>query len=295
VHIQTTTLQTKNQIILTFTDKPITAWGGLSLVAGYSAHIRLAETLKEHLSLGITSPNATAPVDVVLAFIAGVLVGARRFAHIETLRHDEVIKRLLGVKRFPSDATMTRFFRRFKQKELYEIFEPLRAWQIRQLTPPGNYTLDLDSSVFERYGKQEGAVLGYNPKKHRRPSHHPLIATLAENHVIAHSWLRSGNTASITGAVEFFAEAIAGLPPGAVVDVVRGDSGFDSGRFFDYLETEGLRYAVCARFTGGVKRAVAGVKEWRELDSDVLSGGNNFPGEKLGQEQAAGSYSPAQS
>jgi len=30
-----------------------------------------------------------------------------------------------------------------------------------------------------------------------------------------------------------------------------------------------LRYAVCARFTGGVKRAVAVVKEWRELDSDV--------------------------
>jgi len=91
---------------------------------------------------------------------SGVLTGARRFAHIEALRHDEVLRELLGMKRFPSDITIMRYFKRFGQKELYERFEPLRAWQINQMTPPGEYVLDLDSSVFERYGKQEGAVLG---------------------------------------------------------------------------------------------------------------------------------------
>ena len=32
--------------------------------------------------------------------------------------------------------------------------------------------LDLDSTVFERYGRQEGSLRGYNPRKHGRPSHH---------------------------------------------------------------------------------------------------------------------------
>jgi hypothetical protein len=41
-------------------------------------------------------------------------------------------------------------------------------------------TLDLDSSVMTRYGEQEGAKAGYNPKKPGRASHHPLIAFMAE-------------------------------------------------------------------------------------------------------------------
>jgi hypothetical protein len=32
--------------------------------------------------------------------------------------------------------------------------------------------LDLDSTVFERYGRQQGSLKGYNPRKHGRPSHH---------------------------------------------------------------------------------------------------------------------------
>jgi hypothetical protein len=38
----------------------------------------------------------------------------------------------------------------------------------------------LDSTVSERYGRQEGSLKGYNPGKHGRPSYHPLMAILAE-------------------------------------------------------------------------------------------------------------------
>lgn len=269
MHIKTTTLQTENPIILTFTDKPITAWGGLSLFAGYAARINLPERLQQCLSFHITSPNATPPTDILLSFIVGVLTGARRFSHIDSLRHDEVIRQLFGLRRFPCDLTITRLFKRFGRRQVEEVFSPLRAWLLQIMTPPGKYTLDLDSSVFERYGKQEGAVLGYNPKKHRRPSHHPLIATLAENGAVANAWLRSGNTASITGATEFIAEALAAIPAGASVGIVRGDSGFDSGKFIDFLEDRRINYALCARFTAGVKRTVAAQCQWRELDPEV--------------------------
>jgi hypothetical protein len=49
------------------------------------------------------------------------------------------------------------------------------------------------STVFERYGHQQGALRGPNPRKHGRPSHHPLVAVLAEAHFLLHGWLRSGN------------------------------------------------------------------------------------------------------
>jgi len=38
----------------------------------------------------------------------------------------------------------------------------------------------MDSVVFERYGRQQGARKGHNPKKHGRPSHHPLLAVFGE-------------------------------------------------------------------------------------------------------------------
>lgn len=269
MHIQTTTLQTRKPIAITFTDKPITAWGGMSLLAGYAARIRLPERLRQALPFNTTSPNATPPADILLAFMAGVLTGARRLSHTEVLRHDEVIRQLFGLRRFACDITMARFFKRFGRRQIEEVFSPLRNWVLAMMTPAGSYTLDLDSSIFERYGKQEGAVLGYNPKKHRRPSHHPLIASLAENEAVVNAWLRSGNTASVTGATEFLTEALAAMPAGASVGVVRGDSGFDSGKFFDFLEERRLNYAVCGRFTRGVKRMIAGVGVWRALDADT--------------------------
>ena len=49
---------------------------------------------------------------------------------------------------------------------------------------PEGYTLDMDSTVFERYGKQEGSLKGHNPRRHGRPSHHPLLAVLGEAHFL---------------------------------------------------------------------------------------------------------------
>lgn len=38
------------------------------------------------------------------------------------------------------------------------------------------HTLDLDATVFCRYGEQAGSRKGHNPVKPGRPSHHPLVA-----------------------------------------------------------------------------------------------------------------------
>jgi len=44
----------------------------------------------------------------------------------------------------------------------------------------------MDSTVFERYGQQEGSLKGHNPRRHGRPSHHPLLAVLGEAHFLLH-------------------------------------------------------------------------------------------------------------
>src|SRR5206468_9136409 len=74
------------------------------------------------------------------------------------------------------------------------------------------HTLDLDSTVLCRYGEQEGSLKGYNPKKPGRPSHHPLVAFLAEGRRLLWAVLRSGNSGNANGGVEFLKQALTVLP-----------------------------------------------------------------------------------
>jgi hypothetical protein len=202
--------------------------------------------------------------------MAGVLAGSRRLAQIERLRWDEGVRQILGIRRFVSDATLGRFFRRFGAKQVTMVFDHLMRWELGHISLADD-VLDLDSSTMERYGKQEGAFLGYNPKKHRRPSHHPLIATLGKKPWVVHAWLRSGNTTSARGAEAFLEETLALVPDGQTIRFLRADSGFGVESFLSRVEAKGFQYAIVARFTQGLKNLVPSVV-WRELEPGIEVG-----------------------
>ncbi|MFQ6116251.1 MAG: hypothetical protein ACE5NG_19510 [bacterium] len=42
----------------------------------------------------------------------------------------------------------------------------------------------MDSTVFTRYGTQQGAERGYNPHKPGRRSHYPLLAFVGSGYVV---------------------------------------------------------------------------------------------------------------
>jgi hypothetical protein len=118
------------------------------------------------------------------------------------------------------------------------------------------HTLDLDSSVFCRYGEQQGSLKGYNPRKPGRPSHHPLVAFLAEARRLLWATLRSGNTGSASGCVEFMKQALALVPQSHRIGLVRADAGFFVKSFLEYLEARELAYIIVVRFTPIVRRVV---------------------------------------
>ena len=163
---------------------------------------------------------------LALSLFATVLTGGRRFAHVERLREDEVVKRFIGAARLPSAMTLTRYFGGFVRSQVEQLSAVLAEHtRVRLARLPGD-VLDLDSTVFERYGRQQGRLKGHNPSKHGRPSHHPLLAMLARSKLVLHSWLRSGNSGSARGVSGFLAEALARLPEGFAVEGLRADSGF---------------------------------------------------------------------
>jgi hypothetical protein len=262
------------EIQLGITRKPITAWGGMAVFAAFCQSIELRSVLDETLEcLGRVSPNALPASDHFLGFMVGVLTGASRFLHLERLRADSPLREMFGIRRFCAPSTYTRFFRSFSKQAREDVFTALTRWSLGLMPPrETGYTLDLDSTVLERFGEQEGVLPGYNPRRHGRPTHHPLLAGLAEAKWVMHGWLRGGNTASANNVRGFMDECLALVKGITRFRLVRADNGFFDGKFLDYLEEKGLPYLVKARMTKGVRLALQGVSEWARVGKGIEVG-----------------------
>src|ERR1700680_2899549 len=182
-------LLSDERLILRETQRAVTPFGGIAVFILFLGKIGFAEAIRQHMPIRWRSPNRIDPSSTFTAFLVSVLVGARRFAHASVLRGDRALHALLGMHRFPTDDTIRNLFRQFGMGQVQRLFEPLAEWQMQRLPRrPEGYTLDLDSTVFERYGKQEGSLKG-----------HPLLAVLSEAHFLLHGWLRSGNCGTSRG------------------------------------------------------------------------------------------------
>ena len=266
-------LLSSERLILRETKRAVTPFGGVAVFLSFLKKIDLVGQLRQHMPIQWKSPNQIDPTTTFLAFLMTVLVGAKRFAHAALLRGDEALHALMGIQRFPIDDTMRNLFRKFGMGHVQRLYEPLAEWLMQRLPlRPDGYTIDLDSTVFERYGKQQGSLKGHNPRKHGRPSHHPLLATLSEAHFLLHGWLRSGNCGTARGVEEFLKEALALWGQRQKIRRLRADSGFFEDLLLRFLELRQIPYIVVARLTPWVKRAAQRVEEWRQLDDNFAAG-----------------------
>jgi hypothetical protein len=266
-------LLSSQRLILRETKRAVTPFGGVAVFISFLRKIDLVGQLRQHMPIQWRSPNHIDPTTTFIAFLMTVLVGAKRFAHAALLRGDQALHGLLGIQRFPIDDTIRNLFRQFGMGHVQRLYEPLTEWQMARLPVRSDgYTLDLDSTVFERYGKQEGSLKGHNPRKHGRPSHHPLLAVLSEAHFLLHGWLRSGNCGTARGVEEFLKEALALWGQRQKIRLLRADSGFFEDQLLSFLEQRRLPYIVVARLTKWVKRAAQRVEQWRELDENFAVG-----------------------
>jgi hypothetical protein len=246
------------KILFSFTDHRITVWAGAILLRIYFEWIGLEKELRRCLAEFVKrSNNRIGVVEVMLSWFYGLALGAERFEHFTRYRRDELVGQILGLSRYPSPDTVRRLFLGFSYRRLTEVSERLMRFSLERMRPILlGHSLDLDSTVLCRYGEQEGSKKGYNPHKPGRPSHHPLVAFLAEGRRLLWATLRSGNSGSANGCVEFLKQALTVLPAGHRIGLVRADAGFFEKRLLEYLESQELSYIIVARLTAVVRKLV---------------------------------------
>jgi hypothetical protein len=202
--------------------------------------------------------------DLVLSLVYPTALGLGRIETSAYLRHNGVFHYLTGLTRYPDPTTLRRFLSRLGEPQALRVFEAMHDRMRRaffaQPESRTSATFDLDSTILSVFGQQEGAVVGYNPRRVGRRCYLPLLCVERASGVCWAGSLRPGDRHVLRDAQALVGHAIEKLPAGTRSVRVRADAAFYDGDFFSDLEGNSVGYAVAARATKPLANRFGGLR-----------------------------------
>ena len=250
-----------------------TALGQLAFFAEYLETSGLFESWLRSCPLSYTSPNAPELVDVLGTWMLSILDGHCRYAHVGALRGDGVAPSILGMAKIIGDDSLRRALgaiapepddkhtaeqRAAQQAQLARSVQWMQE-QLRHSIAQATATpwiLDCDTTIKVLYGRQDGAVVSYNPHKPGRPSHAIHTYWIGNLRLVLDAQLEPGNRHSPVHARPGLLALLEGMPAQSRPQLVRGDCAFGSEGEMSALEAIGQPYLFKLRQSAGVKKLV---------------------------------------
>ena len=202
----------------------------------------------EDCPLAYQSNNGSDKRAVLATLLLSILAGHQRYAHISAIRQDGIHPELLGVEKLVSEDAARRALARIEEasgtawldRHLAKTTQPLLS------TP---WILDLDATVKCLYGKQEGAVVGYNPKKPGRPSHSYHSALMANTRLALAVEVMPGNESAPLHSMPGIWAWLDSLPKAERPALLRGDIAYGSESVLCAAEVRDQPYLTKLRLT----------------------------------------------
>jgi len=189
----------------------------------------------------------------IKTMLCGHFIGIDRLERIKLLQGDPLVEAFeISVK---EPETVLRFLGNFNHKTTqmmreinFRVFKKLlKKKKLKSIT------IDIDSSVVNVEGHQEGAVKGYNPKKPGNNCYNIQFAFCEELKAYITGFVRSGNTYTANSAAEMIKEIVAHItcacgPSAGKTDdleiLFRMDSGYFDDDIITTIETAGCQYLI---------------------------------------------------
>ena len=189
---------------------------------------------------------------MLATLLLSILAGHHRYAHITAIRQDGIHPELLGVAGLVSEDAARRARARMDESSGVAWLERHLATTTQPLlTTP--WILDLDATVKGLYGKQEGAVVGDNPKKPGRPSHSYHSAMMANTRLALAVDVRPGNETAPLHRMPGIWAWLDALPNAECPALLRGDMAYGSESVLREAEARDQPYLTKLRVTKHVK------------------------------------------
>ncbi len=243
-------------------DAKVTSLGQLPFFIQFLKDAQLYEPWVKECPVKYESNNASRKEDILGTLFLSILAGHRRYAHITSIRNDGINPALLKMKKVVSEDTARRAFvgsesdesLKWMRKHLKRSYEPL-------LYEP--WVLDIDSTVKPLYGHQEGAKVGYNPKKMGRPSHVYHNYFSGTLRLVLDVEVESGDRMAASFAQPGLWKFLNSLPKKSRPWLVRGDCAFGTQTMMEEAEQMKLQFLFKLKKTSKTKQLIRKVSSYR--------------------------------
>ena len=259
----TISLESNKQIKINFNGGDLSSDAGLLLIEEFAAKVGLVKLVKK---LFHTNDSASfrlhTDADNLLQIIYQIIAAYFEDDCADELTNDPVLTAILDKGALASQPTLSRFWNRMDEDTLSqfdEIDSKMREI-VYSIKHPEHMLFDLDSTLLNTYGKQEGEGFNYHYQAH---GYHPLLCFDGLTGDLLKVELRDGTQYCSKEADQFMIplmqEYRAKYP--SLPLYLRGDSGFASPALYEACEENDCKYAIRLKDNATLRRLAADADE----------------------------------
>jgi hypothetical protein len=226
-----------------FSARNLTSNAGLFLLLEHTRNNGIFDLIDHDLVFENQSTNRI-KMNHIKTMLCGNLIGIDKLERLKLLQSDPVINEFDISVREPE--TVSRFLGNFNYKTTqmlreinFKVFQKLlRRSKLKSIT------IDIDSSVVNVEGHQEGTAKGYNPKKRGNRCYNLQFSFCDELKAYITGYVRSGNTYTANGAAEMIKEIVTQIKTEDLEILFRMDSGYFDAEIIEIIESAGCQYLI---------------------------------------------------
>jgi len=218
-------------------------------IAERLGHEKVETTLNTYSHLYPSTQSKLAGLLLIKEFISKL--GIDKFLDKTFKTNDPVFKSVLEKNALASQPTVSRFFNRMDEDTLNQFLVIGRVLRkkIYSIQMPPAVILDLDSTLLDAYGRQEGRAFNFH---YQSNGYHPLVCYDGMTGDLIKVQLRDGTQYSCTGVVDFLQPILDEYQNDypAIRILLRGDSGFAAPDLYKQCEENGTSYVIRLKENG---------------------------------------------
>ena len=244
--LNTISLESNKQIKINFNGGDLSSDGGLLLIKEFAARVGLIKLIKK---LFKTNDHTTCRIhtdpDNLMQAIYQIIAAYFEDDCADELTKDPVMNAILEKDKLASQPTLSRFWNRMDTDTLAQFNEI--AFRMREIIysihTPEQMLFDLDSTLLNTYGTQEGEGFNFHYQAH---GYHPLLCYDGITGDLLKTELREGTQYCSKEAAAFMIPLLQEYRTKypSMPLYLRGDSGFASPDLYEACEENDCKYAI---------------------------------------------------
>ena len=241
--LNTLKLKSNRQIKINFDGGDLSSDAGLLLIKEFAAKIGFTKLIKNKFKTNDKSVRFHKDNENLMQMVYQIIAAYFEDDCADELTHDPVFQVILDKNALASQPTLSRFFNRMDEdtlRQFDDIDQCLRD-MVYSIKHPEQILLDLDSTLFETYGHQEGEGFNFHYQAH---GYHPLLCYDGLTGDLLKMELRDGTLHCSNNAETFIEPLLKEYMNRRMKTYLRGDSGFSSPKLYKTCECNGCSYAI---------------------------------------------------